>query len=396
MLRIRLTREILLPDPVKLARFEKSPELGPKILFFSGGMALRNLSRTIIRYSHNTIHIITTFDSGGSSAKLRAAFGMPSIGDVRNRLMALADQSLHGNREIFDLFAHRFPENGDHRELKEELERMARGRHPMVSRIHDPMRKIIRHHLTLFLERMPAGFDLQGANIGNLVLTAGYLANHRHLDPVIYIFSKLVQVCGVVRPVINLNLHLVADMEDGEVIFGQHRLAGKEFPPIEKRVKRLRLARNSTEIEPYRPPLRNKTRDLIAKAELICFPMGSFYSSLVANLLPAGVGKAVSVNRCPKVFIPNLGTDPEAYGLTVVDQTRLLLSYLRVDDSAIRNSEVLNFVFVDLKNGDYPGGVNAEEFSDLGVELVDCPLVTPESMPLIDSERLAAALFSLV
>jgi 2-phospho-L-lactate transferase/gluconeogenesis factor (CofD/UPF0052 family) len=45
--------------------------------------------------------------------------------------------------------------------------------------------------------------------------------------------------------------------------------------------------------------------DLIREAELICYPMGSFYSSLIANLLPKGVGKAVSRNPCPKVFIPN-------------------------------------------------------------------------------------------
>ncbi|MFW5836578.1 MAG: 2-phospho-L-lactate transferase CofD family protein, partial [Desulfovibrionaceae bacterium] len=105
----RLTREATIPDPMRLARYERIPELGPRILFFSGGTALRELSREIIRYTHNTIHLITPFDSGGSSAKLREAFHMPAVGDIRNRLMALADTSLTGNPAIFNFFAHRFP-----------------------------------------------------------------------------------------------------------------------------------------------------------------------------------------------------------------------------------------------------------------------------------------------
>ncbi|MEG6550492.1 2-phospho-L-lactate transferase CofD family protein, partial [Desulfocurvibacter africanus] len=91
-MRILVSRTTTLPDPIKLARFLRAPELGPKVLFFTGGTALKALSRRIIDYTHNSIHLITPFDSGGSSAKLRAAFDMPAVGDLRNRLMALADR----------------------------------------------------------------------------------------------------------------------------------------------------------------------------------------------------------------------------------------------------------------------------------------------------------------
>ena len=74
---LTITRTVQLPDKIRLARFARAPELGPKVLFFSGGSALNPLSRRLINYTHNSIHLITPFDSGGSSAVLRKAFGMP-------------------------------------------------------------------------------------------------------------------------------------------------------------------------------------------------------------------------------------------------------------------------------------------------------------------------------
>jgi len=396
VVRIRISKEVRLPDPVRLELMAKSPELGPKVLFFSGGTALRDLSREILHWSHNTIHVITPFDSGGSSAKLRKAFRMPAIGDVRNRLMALADRSMLGNEEIFNLFAHRFPKEAGKEELRDELEKMAKGRHKLVSAIPDPMRKIIRHYLKTFQEWMTPGFDLTGASIGNLVLTAGYLEHRRRMDPVIYIFSKLVQARGVVRPVVNKDMHLAAEMEDGTTIVGQHLITGKESAPLSQPIKRLSLSQTLDGPGGAQVPIRTKMKELIAEAELICYPIGSFYSSLVANLLPSGVGRAIAANPCPKVYVPNLGTDPEAKGLSVTDQVRLLLEYLRRDaPDEIVYDAVLNFVLVDSKNGAYPGPVDRKRLRSWGVEIIDCPLVTEASRPYLDGAKLAEVLLSL-
>ena len=81
-------------DSVKFERDERSPEHGPRVLFFSGGTALRGVSRVLSDHTHNSIHIITPFDSGGSSAVIREAFGMLAIGDILNRLMALDRKSV--------------------------------------------------------------------------------------------------------------------------------------------------------------------------------------------------------------------------------------------------------------------------------------------------------------
>ena len=197
-----------IPDLERLAHYKESPEQGPKILFFSGGSALRGLSRQLVHYTHNSIHIVTSFDSGGSSAILREAFSMPAVGDARARLMDLADQSLQGNREIFELFAYRFSQHAENAELVSELVQMINGGHRLIARIPEPMQEIIRHHLLWFQRNMPTSFDLRGASIGNLILTAGYLENRRHLAPVVDVFSQLAMVRGTVRPVVNEYLHL--------------------------------------------------------------------------------------------------------------------------------------------------------------------------------------------
>lgn len=395
--KISIRKSATVPNAMKLARFRRSPDLGPRVLFFSGGTALRGLSRAIIDYTHNSIHLMTPFDSGGSSAVIRDAFKMLAVGDIRNRLMALADRSLKGNPEIFALFATRLPKDEDQAALCARLEAMARGRDPLIAAVPDPMRKIIRNHLQFFLERMPASFDLRGASIGNLILTGGFFNQKRHIDPVIYLFTKLVEARGIVRPVVNRDAHLAARLANGRVLVGQHLITGKENPPIESPIEELFISDDKDDPKPVRPAIRAKVRRLIASAELICYPMGSFYSSLVANLLPMGVADAIRENECPKVFIPNTGRDPEMLGLSVAKAVAELFRYLDQGGSKIAPREaLLNFVLVDSRNGDYGGPIDVHKIRRSGVEVIDTRLVTPRSAPYLDSDLVLANLLSLV
>lgn len=189
------------------------------------------MCRVLVRYTHNSTHLITPFDSGGSSAVLRKAFKMPTVGDPRNRMMALADRTLQGNPEVSRLFATRFDNTKEPFRLKIRLEQMVNGRDPLVAAVPDPLRKIVRTNLGFAAEALPAGFDLRGASIGNLVLVGGYLNQGRHLDPVIYMFSKLAAVRGTVRPVVSNDLQLAARLENKKTVVGQHLLTGREAPP---------------------------------------------------------------------------------------------------------------------------------------------------------------------
>ena len=119
-----------LPDTAKLNRDLGAPEHGPKALFFSGGSALNGLSRQITDYTHNSIHLITPFDSGGSSAALRDAFSMPGIGDLRHRVLALADQSAPHNEQLCRLLQYRFSAAQTHEALTQVYRELGGGKSP--------------------------------------------------------------------------------------------------------------------------------------------------------------------------------------------------------------------------------------------------------------------------
>lgn len=395
MLTLHVTRPVRVPDPARLALYRRAPELGPKILFFSGGSALREASRRLIEYTRNSIHLITPFDSGGSSAQLREAFHMLAVGDLRNRLMALADRSFQGNPEVFELFAYRFPHDASQAELRRALSRMVAGQDPSIRAIPDPLRRLVRNHLGFFADAMPREFDLGGANIGNLILAGGFLNQSRHIDPVIYLFSRLVNVRGVVRPVANEYLHLAAELANGETLVGQHRITGKEELPLASPIRRLFLTRRRRDPVAFDLAAREKVLKRIAEADLICFPIGSFYSSLIANLLPRGIAAAIAASHAPKVYVPNLGHDPEMLGLSAAESVEVLLAYLErnLPPDAPRGS-LLDFVLIDRRYLAFSPEV-FDRLARRGVQVLDLPLVTSPDVPLVDPQELVDVLVSM-
>ena len=394
---INISRTVNLPDEVRVERALRAPDLGPRILFFSGGTALRRLSRELVRYTHNSIHIITPFDSGGSSAELRKAFGMLAVGDLRNRLMALADRTVLGNPEIFRLSAYRFDTSADAGALRSKLDALCDGTDPLMARVPSPVREITCRYLGFFRERMPEDFDLRGASVGNLMLAGGYFNHDRHIDPVLYLFSQLIEARGTVRPVINGDLHLAAELADGTVLHGQHMITGKEVDAIEQPVKKLWLTADLEDDTPVETRISDKMAELIESADLICYPMGSFYTSVMANLLPKGVGSAVAAANCPKIHIPSLGNDPEALGLGLFESTQRLIQALEASaGEGVHPSRLIDFVLIDSKNGAYREPLDLDKYQRFGVQVIDSTLVTPSSAPLLDETEVIRHLISLL
>lgn len=393
---VSFMRTATIPDRVRIERYRREPELGPRILFFTGGTALREMSTQLIEYTHNSIHLVTPFDSGGSSAAIRESFNMISVGDLRNRLMALADQSVKGNPDIYTLFAYRLPHE-DSKTLIHKLYEMIQGVDPLVSVIPDPMKQIICNHLRYFVNKMPINFDMRGANIGNLILTGGYLNNAKDMETVLFLFSKLVEARGIVKPTVTDFLHLVAELENGEEVVGQHLLTGKEHGPIQSKVLRTYLTDNQRHPHEAIPEISDNIHRLITKkAELIIYPMGSFYSSVAANLLPKGIGSAIAASKVPKVYIPNTSEDPEQRGMSLYDTVVSIHEHAaRYEDASIAMEDILDFVLVDTENATYSMEIDIEKIESLGVRIINTGLITGDSTPKIDPGLLIHTLLSL-
>jgi len=372
-----------------------NPEHGPRLLFFSGGTALKSLSRKLINHTHNSIHIVTPFDSGGSSAKIREFFNIIAVGDLRNRMLALSDRGNFEKRIVARLLSYRLPVDAGDDELLSVLWDLAFENHPVIKIIEEPLRKLICRSLYKFIRKIPCGFDLRGASIGNLVIAGSYLEN-RNFNQVLKEFEKLVDMKGIVRPVVEKPLHLVAEMENGGMLLGQHLITGKEAEPIKKRIKRVYLVKSMDYPKPVEIEISCDTSLLIRNAQLICYPMGSFYSSLISNLIPSGVCESISLNPAKKVYIPNNGNDPEQYGMTLTDMVSGLIDYLKRGAPGAKVNELLNYVVIDSERGRYPGKPDIKAIEKLGVKVVDTILLRNHNSEYYDNDLLISLLEKLV
>lgn len=389
---IRIERDVKLPDPLRIARATSAPHQGPRILFFSGGSALNGISRHLKRSTFNSIHLITPFDSGGSSQALRVAFDMPAVGDLRSRLMALADETVLGQPDVYRLFSYRLDRTEPPEMLRAEVASMVEGNHPLISAISKPMRRLIQSLLGSFAKQVPEDFDYRHASIGNLILAGGYLSHGRELEPVLFLMSKMVDVRGTVRAVVDETWQLGVDLADGRRIIGQRSFSGKEVAPLDSPIARCFLSDGQSELAARDVQLPKRNAKLIKRADVICYPPGSLYSSIVANLLPSGVGRAVVARRVPKVYMPSLGPDPEALGHSLCDQVSAILAPLRRDAGPQPPpSQLMTHVLCDLS---VPDSACQDVTDSHGIPCHRLPLRTGDQ-PKYDAERVAQNLISL-
>ncbi len=397
MSRVSITRDAQVPDPIRLARYARAPELGPRVLFFSGGTALRATSRLLPAHTHNSVHLITPFDSGGSSAKIREVFPVLAVGDLRNRMMALADHQLKGHPEVYRLFSTRLPTTAEVEPpaLRQILDSIIDGVHPLIEEVPAPLRRLIRTQLEHFRRRMPRGFDLVGASIGNLIITGGLLANDNDIDAVLFMFAKLVEVRGIVRPVVNANLHLAGETSGGRTVVGQHLLTSPDHLGDEH-LEDIWVCESLTDPTRVSVPVDLRTRKLINKAELIVYPIGSFFTSVMACLQPEGIGAVIAESACPKVYVANCGFDPEQGPTSVERCVERLLETLRQDAGAeVPSRQLVSLVVIDSENGSYPGGLDVEAVRALGVEALDVPMCAPDTS-MVAPRQLRDVLLSIV
>ena len=345
-------------------------------LFFSGGTALKELAVEMAARGVLSTHIVTTYDSGGSTAQLRKSFAMPAVGDLRNRLAALANRKRVGKAPL-ELINFRFPIKISRIEAQERLTQLVYGREAWRA-IPAEFADLFRHSLYIFRERMPGSFDARGANMGNLMLTGSFLENGRDLLATISLFAAVLKVQGTISPISEANLHLGARLRDGQIIIGQekfHQLPAR-IEDIFLTVNESQDAANMVSCSPAPAP---GVLHAIEQANPVCFPMGSFFSSILPHLLTTGVGRAVLESGAPKVFIPNSGKDNEIEEVSLLEQLGHIMRLL-AKDAPDYKKPLIDFVLMDRKNGQYNIGdwAQLEKFlANKGIKLMHVPFVDP-------------------
>ncbi len=281
--------------------------------------------------------VVTVSDDGGSSGRLRRDFDILAPGDIRNCMVALAEDEA------------------------------------LLSR--------------LFQYRFSSGEGLKGHSFGNLFLAAlAEVTGDFHTA--IKLSSEVLAIRGRIFPSTLVNVKLEADFESGRSMVGETRITGSR-----DRIRRIRL--RPSRCEPVEDAL-----DAIREADLITFGPGSLYTSVIPNLLVEGVADAVSASKAKKVYICNLMWEPgETDEYTASDHVKAVLDHVDepVLDLAIVNDRRAPARIRRRyeENRAFQVKVDQERLLELGVEVMATDLLAKGSPLRHDSERLAEILIEL-
>ncbi|HON33835.1 MAG: gluconeogenesis factor YvcK family protein [Thermovirgaceae bacterium] len=232
---------------------------GPDIVAIGGGTGLSTLLSGLKYYTRNITAIVTVTDEGGSSGRLRGEWGVLPPGDIRNCMLALAEDDSSLNR----LLNFRFD----------------RG-------------------------------ELKGHSLGNLILLAATEMTGDFRKAVEEL-NKLLAIRGKVIPVTNESVVLCAATADGDSLRGELDIARKGC-----RIE-------SIWIEPADARAFPEAVAAIENADAVVLGPGSLFTSIIPNLMFREVSDALKRTAAPKIYITNLMTQPgETDGLSLMDHVR--------------------------------------------------------------------------
>jgi uncharacterized cofD-like protein len=295
--------------------------------------------------------IVTVADSGGSTGVLREAFKMPAMGDIRKCMIALAAEE----SVLTHVCRHRFDN--------------------------------------------PAGFA--GHSLGNLILSALYQMSGNFAGAVRQA-CELLHLKGRVLPATEYPLTLCAVYDDGGLARGESNI-----PQTGRRIRRVWFeaaeTAGATCDRMLCPSAAPGVIEALRQADAIVMGPGSLYTSIIPNLLVAGVPEAIRESSAIKIYVSNLMTQPgETEGYSVADHVHALLEYVSPINVCVLNSSAVGTGVAEryLKSGSQivsstPG--DEHEIRRSGVITVGAPLLRyGEIKARHDPATLARLIVSLV
>ncbi len=314
----------------------------PRVAVIGGGHGLSTMLRGLKQYTKNITAIVTVADDGGGSGMLRDELGMLPPGDIRNCILALANTE----PAMEELLDYRFSDG-----------------------------------------------CLAGQSFGNLFLAALDGISDT-FDQAVRRMGEVLAITGRVLPVTNQNVHLEAEFENGETVFGESRIfcAKKQ---TDSPIRRIRLV-------PEHPKALPESVGALLEADLIVLGPGSLYTSVIPNLLVDGIASAIVQSKALKVLVLNIMTqDGETEGYTGPDHLRALLAHggEGLVDVCLANSAPVpqELAAAYRAEGAEPLDVRRGELEKMGVRVVEAPMLTEEGGYLRhDAHRLARTLMELL
>jgi len=298
-----------------------------RVVAIGGGTGLSSVLQGLKHYARpadestpvvDITAIVTVTDDGGSSGRLRREFDVLPPGDIRNCMVALSEDSALLSR----LFQHRFT----------------------------------------------SGRGLKGHTFGYLFLTALTQIMGDFPDAVT-VSSEVLNIAGRIYPSTVANVALEAKLASGATVVGETKISASRA-----RIRSVRL-------RPRNAPPVAAALTAIAQADVITLGPGSLFTSVIPNLLVAGIVDAIRSSPAVKAYFVNLMWQPgETTNFTASDHVRAiyrhavrgLLDYAVVNIRSITSRLKKRYA----REAALPVEIDIEKLIKLGVKVMPANLAS--------------------
>lgn len=326
---------------------------GFRIVAIGGGTGLSTLLRGLKRWVHHDgpwcidhlSAIVTVTDEGGSSGVLRKGLSMLPPGDVRNCIVALAEEEA------------------------------------LLSRV--------------FRYRFGAETPLRGHSLGNLLLAA-LTDLTGNFESAILAASEVLAIRGEIYPSTLADVRVRAICADGSILTGETAIAGDRFvgAPVPEHAPIARIEIDPPDVEPV-----DRALAAIEQADLIVIGPGSLYTSILPNLVIPALGDALRSARGLRIYICNVMTQPgetdeyaaEDHLRAIVDHAGLIADVIVINGS--RPSESILSTYA--AQNQFPVSFDADAIRELGATPFYADIIDEGDFVRHDSHSLAETVFRL-
>ena len=319
------------PAPRSLRRTPNAP----KVVALGGGHGLAASLSALRRVTPNLTAVVTVADNGGSSGRLREELNVLPPGDLRMALAALCGDDTWG-RTWADVLQHRFSSQGA---------------------LHDHA-------------------------VGNLLIVALWQLLGQHVEG-LDLVGRLLGAHGRVLPMAAVPLDITACVgslpdSPGEVrvVRGQVQVASTPGEVL------------SVALEPPDPPVCPDAASAIRSADVVVVGPGSWFTSVIPNLLVPGLLQALQETSARRVVVLNLAPQPgETSGFSAETHLEVLGSHaphLSMDVVLADPRIVTNRATLE------------QSAASLGARLVVADVAVDDGTPRHDARRLATAFKHLI
>jgi len=317
-----------------------------KVVSIGGGTGLssllRGLKKLVPDYIDDLSAIVTVADNGGSSGRLREEMGIPAPGDIRNCIVALAEDE-------------------------------------------DILTKVFQY-------RFKEGEGLKGHSFGNLFLTVLTKITGDFLDAIEHT-SDILKIKGKIIPSTDESVDIVAEFTDGKIIKGETQIT--EYG------KKLLAKIKSIWLEPSDVKAPDEAIEKILNADLITLGPGSLYTSVIPNLLVKEISNAVLKSKAKKAYISNVMTQyGETDDYTVSDHIKALeiavgqhfIDYVIVNTKIPPNDVLERYI----KEHAEPVVIDAANISKMGIKIYSDDLLDEGSYARHNPDKLNTVFLSIL